>query len=241
METTKVEVWKDVPNYKGIYKVSSLGRVKSLSRKVATYQGERTVKERYMAENDNGNGYKYVNLSDEGIVTRNYIHRLVAQVFIPNPEGKEEVNHINGDKADNQSSNLEWSTRRDNEQHAYDIGLKNGSISEIDVIQLEMIKDLLKTKKYSLPELREVFKVSDTMMLKIRKGTVESKLTFENVKRNKISNGYQTIVYDKEKKEEKKFMSAQQASEHYGHWSGYFSELNRKQGGENKRFKVKFV
>lgn len=241
METTKVEVWKDVPNYEGAYKVSSLGRVKSLPREVKTHQGTRKLKERYMANNDNGNGYKYVDLSNEGVITRNYIHRLVAYVFIPNPEEKPEVNHKNGDKADNRAENLEWSTRRDNEEHAYDTGLKTGSISEIDVIELEMIKDLLRTEKYSFPEIRNAFSVSEAMIEKIRKGTVESKLSFEDVKRNKLSNGYKTIVYDKQKQEEKGFVSSKQASEYYGRWDGYFSELNRKYGGENEFFKVKYI
>ena len=241
MEITKVETWKDVLNYEGIYQVSNEGRIKSLSRDIATYYGSRKTKERYMVANDNGNGYKYVDLSEKGIITRNYIHRLVAYAFIPNPEGKPEVNHINGDKSDNRAENLEWVTRRENEEHSYDIGLKNGSISEIDVIELEMIKDLLKTKKYSLTEIRNIFNISEKMIGNIRKGTVESKLTFESVKRNKLSNGYKTVVYDKKKQEEKTFISSKQASSYYGRWDGYFSELNRKYGGENEFFKVRFV
>lgn len=241
METIQVEVWKDVLGYEGIYQVSNEGRVKSLPRRVNTYQGGRVTKKRFMAAKDNGKGYKYVDLSNEGIVTRNYIHRLVAYSFIPNPENKPEVNHIDGDKANNSVENLEWATRRDNIEHSYDTGLRTASISEINIVELEMIRDLLRTKKYSLSEIRDVFKISKTMIGKVRKKTVESKLTFEDVKRNKKSNGYKTVVYDKEKDEELTFESAQQASRHYKRWDGYFSELNRKNGGENEFFKVKFV
>ncbi len=54
------------------------------------------------------------------------IHRLLAEAFIPNPEGKSQVNHINGDKADNRLENLEWVTQSENMLHAYKAGLQVG-------------------------------------------------------------------------------------------------------------------
>ena len=66
-----------------------------------------------MIPRDNGNGYKKVcNL---------YIHRIVGEAFIPNPEGKPEINHKNGDKADNRVENLEWVTHQENQQHMFTV------------------------------------------------------------------------------------------------------------------------
>jgi hypothetical protein len=73
------------------------------------------------------NGYKYVTLYANNVGKKLYIHRLVAELYIPNPENKRTVNHIDGNKHNNALSNLEWNTDGENIKHAYDNGLNPGS------------------------------------------------------------------------------------------------------------------
>lgn len=63
------------------------------------------------------NGYRYISLHTNGVHYNRLIHRLVAQAFIPNPEYKPEVNHLDGNKSNNRVENLEWATRAENERH----------------------------------------------------------------------------------------------------------------------------
>ena len=106
------EIWKDIPNYEGLYQVSNLGRVRSL------YNKGRVLKPR-----KHRNGYQEVNLSKRKIIKTKLIHRLVMLVFIG--ESDLQVNHINGIKTDNRLENLEYCTSRDNIRHAHKIGLSN--------------------------------------------------------------------------------------------------------------------
>lgn len=69
-------------------------------------------------------GYAVVYLCIRGKTVARKVHRLVAELFVPNPEGKPEINHIDGDKMNNRASNLEWSTRSENIKHAYQMGLR---------------------------------------------------------------------------------------------------------------------
>lgn len=74
---------------------------------------------RYMLGNDNGNGYKFVVLRINKKSVVRYVHRLVGEHFIPNPDGYPEINHIDHNKANNHVSNLEWCTRQMNARHSH--------------------------------------------------------------------------------------------------------------------------
>ena len=73
------------------------------------------------------NGYRYVTLYSNNQSKKLYIHRLLAELYIPNPECKRTVNHIDGNKHNNCLTNLEWHTDSENIKHAYDNGLNHGS------------------------------------------------------------------------------------------------------------------
>jgi len=115
------ELWKDIVGYEGLYQVSNLGRVKRLlgERKNLLTGGSSIYKEHEIKRNKIGNQYEYVILSKNKKTRKKYVHQLVAEAFIPNPENKPQINHINGIKTDNRLENLEWVTRSENMQHAY--------------------------------------------------------------------------------------------------------------------------
>lgn len=102
-----METRKDVPGYEGRYQVSNRGDVRSADRILKTSQDRK--------------GYLRVKLyGDQGHKTIK-VHRIVAEAFIPNPEGKEQINHKNGDKTDNRVENLEWATQSENQRHRFDV------------------------------------------------------------------------------------------------------------------------
>lgn len=114
------EVWKVIPEDPN-YEISNHGRVRN----------SRT--DRIMRISHNEKGYCYVNLRNNSY----RVHRLVAMAFIPNPYSKPEVNHIDSDKDNNQVSNLEWNTSRENKQHAIANGLFSSTHRNVKIRVVE--------------------------------------------------------------------------------------------------------
>lgn len=119
----KKEIWKDIEEYEGLYQISNFGNVKN-------------KKNKKIKEATHYHGYKYVMLSKNKKQKKKYIHRLVAQAFIENPNNYKEVNHKDGNKENNYIDNLEWCTRSYNVLHSYKNHLlvakkgKNNSMSK---------------------------------------------------------------------------------------------------------------
>lgn len=108
------EIWKDVDGYGGFYEVSNLGRVRSKERitEIQPYC-HITRKPKILKAQFNGSYYRVV-ISTDGKSRQVLIHRLVAEAFIPNPEGLPQVNHKDENKKNNNVENLEWCTRQYN-------------------------------------------------------------------------------------------------------------------------------
>ena len=114
------EIWVDIEEFKGRYQVSNLGNVRSI---IDNHGKEKCqLKVPYPCKK----GYWYVQLFVKDAHYRDSLHRLVAKAFIPNPDNKKTVNHIDGNKANNRVDNLEWATHSENLLHAHATGLKQG-------------------------------------------------------------------------------------------------------------------
>jgi len=105
-----MERWKDIPGFEGLYQISSNGRLKSFKQRCDG---------RILSCKNSKGDYITTVLCGLDVKSRSVsIHRLVAEAFVPNPENKPEVNHIDHDKQNNHASNLEWVTRKENAHHA---------------------------------------------------------------------------------------------------------------------------
>ena len=118
-----MEVWREIPDTDGKLLVSDQGRVKSMLRDGRILKTQRDKK-----------GYHRLRVTISRVKRSYKVHRLVAEAFIPNPEGKPQVNHIDGNKDNNTAANLEWVTNIENCHHALGAGLWDsviaGSIKE---------------------------------------------------------------------------------------------------------------
>lgn len=122
-EYLMVEEWRDVAGYEGYYQVSNHSRLRSLDRVVMWNGFPRKQPGKIMNNRTTRDDYITLDLCKEGKPKTFPLHRLIAIAFIPNPENKPEVNHINGIKYDNRIENLEWVTKSENRLHAYKTGL----------------------------------------------------------------------------------------------------------------------
>ena len=154
------EIWKDIPEYEGVYQVSNLGRVRSL----------KWGKQRILKGGKNPKGYSLASLCKDGNVITNKIHRLVMLAFVG--ESDLQVNHINGIKTDNRLENLEYCTGPENIQHAFDTGLMARGE---DVYNSKLTKACAERIKYghhgmTQQAIAEIYGISDRHVSDIRSG-----------------------------------------------------------------------
>lgn len=109
-----IETWKDIQGYEGLYQISNAGNVRSLERIDCRGQVRHGKAVKMIKTKD---GYFKASLNKDSIEKRFFVHRLVALHFVDNPNGLDCVNHLNEDKTDNRSVNLEWCTREYNNNY----------------------------------------------------------------------------------------------------------------------------
>ena len=123
----KKEIWKDILGYEGLYQVSNFGRVRSLDRIVKEKNGKnKFLKGKILKYILVYGGYMVVRLSKNGILKNYYVHRLVAQAFLDNPDNLPQVNHKDENPLNNVVSNLEWVSAKYNCNY----GTRNERVAE---------------------------------------------------------------------------------------------------------------
>lgn len=117
-------MWKEIKGYEGLYEVSTNGMVRRIARVVSRKRyGNFFLKEKELALDTNKYGYMQVPLTKNGKRQQKLVHRLVLSTFFPiNNEEEMQVNHIDGNKRNNNLSNLEWNTLQENITHSIKIG-----------------------------------------------------------------------------------------------------------------------
>lgn len=139
------EEWRPVPGFEGLYEVSNLGQVRNCRK-----QRSRSLCGATLSQHVNGKPgearYISIGLWRNNIPTYKYLHRIVAEAFVPNPDNKRYVNHIDGDPSNNCASNLEWCTARENMQHAKALGLLRSPDISISIQNLSKVNDAAKIR-----------------------------------------------------------------------------------------------
>ena len=159
------EVFADIPGYEGYYQVSNLGRVKN------SKTGK--ILKPYLTR-----GYLRVSLYNDSNRKCKLVHRVVAEAFLPNPDGKSDVNHINGCKTDASVCNLEWVSASENMFHAHSNRLRpkintqgeNNGFAKLTEAQVIEIKQLLADGKSTQKTIGSQFNISRSTVKGIKSG-----------------------------------------------------------------------
>jgi len=162
LSNLKGEIWKPIIGFEQTHLVSNYGRVKALARYITSGCVKKPLlrPEKIINQKISLTGYCHIAIQCNKVRKDTNAHRLVAEAFIDNKKNLPEVNHIDGNKANNRVENLEWVTNGDNQRHAFRIGLKkkrfgtnhhNGILSDKDA--LKIIKEYKKADgfKYKFP------------------------------------------------------------------------------------------
>lgn len=164
--------WKEIPGFDGKYSISKDGKIRSL---YSRWGKRKNPMELSVWQQDKG--YKCVKLTRNNGSKKYYIHKLLAQAFIPNPENKPCVNHKDGDPTNNKLSNLEWATYSEDQKHAHKSGLnnkdyatgQNNNLSKLTENEVLEIRAAHKLDCFNYTEMADAYDVSDVTIRNIIK------------------------------------------------------------------------
>lgn len=171
-----MEIWKEIDGFPN-YKINQFGIIKSKARTIKTGFGYRTVEEKEIKPVKDKGGYMFVYLYNDGKKQYFSLHRLVANVFIPNSNKLKEVNHKDEDKTNNAVDNLEWCDRNYNANYGTAIErarIKNLNNNGIKVCKYDMNMNLLGTYDSIAEAGRSINKKSTSIICAVCKGKKES-------------------------------------------------------------------
>ena len=172
MKKKQIEIWKNIPNFDGIYQVSNLGRIRSVDKYIevesnnqfVNYTIVKKIEGRILKQNKMPCGYLKVNLRKDRKEVTKRVHRLVAEAFIPNPKNLPQVNHKDCNRLNNNVDNLEWVTAKENSIYSVLYGARKPKLLECEE---EIYQKLIKGK--TVRELAEEYNVSTMPIMNIKR------------------------------------------------------------------------
>ena len=185
------EEWKPIAGFEGVYEISSFGRVRSLDREVGHRSGAAIRRGKVLSPRKDGSGYLFVSLCAHSKSINAKLHRLVAEHFLPSSP-LSEVNHKDFDKANNSVSNLEWVSRKGNQDHANNGGRFSATSNPRRAKKLtqELALDIRAARAdgYTYKELAVKFNISAPTALKVVRGDIWACGTRHDRDRNAATN-----------------------------------------------------
>lgn len=244
------EIWKPIKGWEGKYEISSYGRCRTVEHFVLRNDGiQQVVRGKIKTPHNNRRGYLAY---DIGSKKRIYAHRLVAEAFIPNPNGYNEIDHIDTNKSNNRVENLRWIDRKGNCNNPLTVERMNSVYERFKkpVVELDLYgnyiktwngaKDIIKSKGYTF-----IYVNKDNEKLRITGDRIYVLLEFYNEKRDytkiynrrtrfldNVLNLHSVVELSKDGKVVNVFVSAVDAARHYGVTRGSITLRcnNRKKG-----------
>ena len=201
-------MWKPIKNYEGIYEVSNFGGIQSVERFIVDRIGRKRRLSEKLLKPITTEGYLVVSLYKIDKGKRLYVHVLVAQAFIPNPDGKPFVNHIDRNRGNPKAENLEWVTQSENIKHAHSKTIiekdeKEKKFTEIPVDEKEIWKEIKVYEDYEISNFGRCRRVKG--VIRDSKGR-ERKVPERILKPRKTSSNKCQIELRKDKKSKFKFL-----------------------------------